>query len=286
MPSHTITSPPDRIHFVRDSASGVEAIRARFAGYAYDMHRHDDWLVGVTDHGVQDFYCRGTRQRSTQGRVILIEPEQMHDGQAGGPGGFAYTMLYLPPGWLRAGLADTRGGDPAFRTTLSDDALLGSAIRGASLALTRPAERLVRDAALDAVLRLLRPHLDRPERHTKATNDPVVARRARQLLHDEMSDDIGTDALARAAGAANRFQLARAFRAAYATSPHAYLVQIRLLRARAMLAGGATPADVAAACGFADQSHLGRWFRRGYGLTPAAYRACCTGIPDQTAGIC
>ncbi|MBN8904385.1 MAG: helix-turn-helix transcriptional regulator, partial [Rhodospirillales bacterium] len=87
---------------------------------------------------------------------------------------------------------------------------------------------------------------------------------------------------ARAAGAADRFQLARAFRAAYGSAPHAYLVQLRLVRARALLAGGEGPAAVAAACGFADQSHLGRWFRRAYGVTPGAYRACCTGVPDTT----
>src|ERR1700744_2625549 len=89
------SAPQDHIRLVRDNASGVEAIEARFAAHAYDLHCHDDWLVGVTDQGVQDFFCRGARRRSTPGRVILIEPEEAHDGQAGGPDGFAYSMLYL-----------------------------------------------------------------------------------------------------------------------------------------------------------------------------------------------
>jgi AraC-like DNA-binding protein len=280
-----MTTRPDRIRLVRDSVSGVEAIRARFAGHAYDLHRHEDWLVGVTDRGIQDFFCRGVRHCSTPGRVILIEPGEMHDGQAGCAGGFAYSMLYLPPAWLRGGLADAAGGDPGFRTTLCDDELLGGSVRAACDVLAHPAERLTRDAALDAVLRLLRAHLGRPERGTRARRDTPVARRARERLDDDMAEDIGADALARAAGAADRFHLARAFRAAYGTSPHAYLVQIRLLRARAMLAGGQRPAAVAAACGFADQSHLGRWFRRAYRLTPAAYRACCTGVLDHPVDI-
>jgi hypothetical protein len=54
-----MTPLPDRICLVHDPATGVEAIRARFAAHAYDLHRHDDWLVGVTDSGVQDFMCRG-----------------------------------------------------------------------------------------------------------------------------------------------------------------------------------------------------------------------------------
>ncbi|MFT8243039.1 AraC family ligand binding domain-containing protein [Roseomonas sp. BN140053] len=275
----------NRIRLVRDGASGVEAIRARFFGHAYDLHRHDEWLVGVTEQGVQEFLCRGARRRSLTGQVILIEPQEAHDGQAGAAEGFRYSMLYLPRPWLRAGLGDGGGGDPGFSASLVHDPVLGDSIRAAYAALAEAAPRLVSDAALDRVLLRLRPHLGRPARRGTAGRDDAVARRARDRLHDLILEDVGADALARAAGAVDRFHLARAFRASFATSPHAYLVQIRLLRARRLLAMGERPAAVAAACGFADQSHLGRWFRRAYGLTPAAYRACCTGVPDRAAAI-
>jgi AraC-like DNA-binding protein len=274
---------PDHMRLVRDRASGVEALDARFAGHAYDLHRHDDWLVGVTDHGVQDFFARGARHRSTPDRIILIEPEEAHDGEAGNADGFAYRMLYLPRRWLRSGLGADRDDNLGFRATLSDDGRLASAIRTACAALAEPTPQLTRDAALDAVLRLLRPHLGCAARDSTAGRDVVVARRAREHLHDASDEMIGADGLAREAGAANRFHLARAFRAANGSSPHAYLVQLRLLRARRLLAAGEAPVMVAAACGFADQSHLGRRFRRAYGLTPAAYRTCCTGVPDSTA---
>ncbi|MBL6455700.1 AraC family transcriptional regulator [Belnapia sp. T6] len=280
-----MTPAPDHIRLMHDGPSGVEAIEARFAAHAYDLHRHDDWLVGVTEQGVQDFHCRGAHRRSTPGRVILIEPGEAHDGQAGAAGGFAYRMLYLPQAWLRAALADAPGGDPGFAATLCDDPALGGAIRAACLALAQPEERLGRDLALDAVLGWLRPHLGRPSRGGAAGRNTRLARRARERLEDDPASDPGADGLARAAGAADRFQLARAFRAAYGTSPHAYLVQVRLLRARRLLAEGLRPALVAAECGFADQSHLGRRFRRAYGLTPAAYRALCTGVPDRGPGM-
>jgi AraC-like DNA-binding protein len=280
-----VTALSDRIRLVRDPASGVEAIRACFAGHAYDLHRHDDWLVGVTDHGIQDFLCRGARQRSTPGRIILMEPEEAHDGQAGSSAGFSYSMLYLPRRWLGEALADAPAGDPAFAACLTDDAALAGAIRIACAALAGPSARLQRDAALDSVVHGLRPHLGRRVRQPAAGRNARVARRALERLQDALADDIGADELAQAAGAADRFQLTRAFRAAYGTPPHAYLVQLRLLRARQLLGAGEAPAAVAAACGFADQSHLGRWFRRAYGVTPAAYRACCTNVPYRAARL-
>ena len=87
------------------------------------------------------------------------------------------------------------------------------------------------------------------------------------------------DDLAQATGV-DRFRLSRAFKAAFGLAPHAYLVQLRLARARQLLAAGQPPALVAMALGFADQSHLGRWFRRAYGMTPAHYRRRCSNLPD------
>ena len=108
---------------------------------------------------------------------------------------------------------------------------------------------------------------------------PLVAQKARDYLHAHFYQDIGLDELASACGT-DRFRLNRAFKAAYGLPPYAYLVQLRLAKARQMLAVGGQPADLASALGFADQSHLGRWFRRAYGMTPAAYRRQCTQLPD------
>src|SRR5689334_13902676 len=69
--AQAMSTSADFVRLVRDTVSGVEAIRAGFCAHAYDLHRHDDWLVGTTEHGVQEFFCRGKRHRSTPGRVIL-----------------------------------------------------------------------------------------------------------------------------------------------------------------------------------------------------------------------
>jgi AraC-like DNA-binding protein len=109
---------------------------------------------------------------------------------------------------------------------------------------------------------------------------PLVAHKAREYLHAHLQQDVGMDELALATGV-DRFRLTRAFKSAFGLPPHAYLVQLRLARARHLLARGAQPADVATDLGFADQSHLGRWFVRAYGLTPAAYRKRCSNLPDR-----
>ncbi|TRX72763.1 AraC family transcriptional regulator [Pseudomonas mangiferae] len=268
----------------QDAETGIETIRAHFEGHAYDPHWHDSYLVGFTEQGVQQFRCRHRLHQSTPGQVFLVEPGEIHDGDAPAPGGFTYSMLYLDPHWLERELRALFEQAPAtcqpgFATTLSRAPGLLPAVAGAFAVLQADELRIVRQTALDTLLAALTAHLQWRTRSEADPRLPQVALRARDYLHAHLDQDIGLDDLARLGGV-DRFRLSRAFKAAFGLAPHAYLIQLRLARARHLLARGEAPADVAMRLGFADQSHLGRWFRRAYGLTPGHYRRRCSNLPD------
>ncbi|EJI0256781.1 helix-turn-helix transcriptional regulator, partial [Listeria monocytogenes] len=165
-----------------------------------------------------------------------------------------------------------------FGHTLVDDRGLVDAIRNAFFAIHDNEGRLARDQTLDRLLIRLGSQLGGPLALEGGVVPPAIAR-VRDLLHAHMDGNLGLDELASVAGI-DRFRLTRMFQRAFGTSPHAYLVRLRLRAARKLLAAGRTPAQAAADVGFADQSHLGRWFRRAYRITPAAYRQLCTNVPD------
>ena len=79
-------------------SGGVELFRAWFAGKAYDTHRHDTYAVGLTDSGVQMFDYRGAGRASTAGQVVVLHPDEPHDGRAGTREGFGYRIVYVVPG--------------------------------------------------------------------------------------------------------------------------------------------------------------------------------------------
>lgn len=267
----------------RDAETGIEGLRAHFSGHAYDPHDHDDMLIGYTEQGVQRFQCHRSLHTSVPGRAILIEPGALHDGHAPDASGFTYAMLYLPQAWVeqaarRLNIAGLGGVEAAFGHTLVDDQRLVDTIRQAFLAIHGDEGRLARDQTLDRLLSQLGGQLRVTTLAGELAAPPAIAR-VRDLLHEQMDGNLGLDELAELAGI-DRFRLTRLFQRAFGTSPHAYLVRLRLRAARRLLAIGRTPAQVAAEVGFADQSHLGRWFRRAYRMTPAAYRRMCTNVPD------
>lgn len=273
------------IDLTRDADTGIETLRAHFEGHAYDPHWHDSYLVGVTEQGVQQFNCRKARHQSTPGKVFLLEPGDIHDGEAPTDDGFTYRMLYLDPQWLQRELSAVFDKAPdnsqlSFATTLATDTRLARATSLAFETLHQGELKIVRQTALDDLLERLTSHLRWRTRYGEDPRLPQVARKAREYLHANAQYDIGLDQLAAATGV-DRFRLTRAFKAAYGMAPHAYLVQLRLATARRLLAAGEQPAAVAMTLGFADQSHLGRWFVRAYGLTPALYRKRCSNLPDR-----
>nr|WP_314479810.1 AraC family transcriptional regulator [uncultured Pseudomonas sp.] len=272
------------IDLKQDADTGIESVRAHFVGHAYDPHWHDSFLVGITEQGVQQFNCRRVRHRSVPGQVFLLEPGDLHDGLAPTEDGFTYSTLYLEPAWLQQQLRvlfEQAPGDalPSFSDTLTQDLQLAQATAFAFTALHGQELLIVRQAATDALLACLTRHLHWRKRVNPDPRLPLIAQRARDYLHDNLERDIRLDELARVCGI-DRYRLSRAFKAAFGIAPHAYLIQLRLAKARRLLACGRTPAEVAVALGFADQSHLGRWFRRAYQLTPAHYRKRCSNLPD------
>jgi AraC family transcriptional regulator len=86
------------------------------------------------------------------------------------------------------------------------------------------------------------------------------------------SCDLSLQALANESGY-SRVHFVRMFRAATGYSPHNYLLNLRLERARELLKNPSRSLiDIALDCGFSSHSHLSRLFHKSVGVTPSDYR--------------
>lgn len=61
------------------------------------------------------------------------------------------------------------------------------------------------------------------------------------------------------------------FRATIGSSVHAYLTQVRLDAAAAMLSDGRSVTDVALSVGYGNLSHFSKVFREHHGVNPGSY---------------
>lgn len=92
------------------------------------------------------------------------------------------------------------------------------------------------------------------------------------FIEAEMEQNFDLTALATVLGR-DQFGFSRAFRAATGDSPHQYVIQRRLMRAKQLLADTTDAlADIAYSTGFASQSHMTATFSKHVGMPPGAYR--------------
>jgi AraC family transcriptional regulator len=101
---------------------------------------------------------------------------------------------------------------------------------------------------------------------------PHQERRAKELMAASLDEDISLLRLAAECGLSAR-HFARAFRQSTGLSPHRWLIQHRVERARGLLADRRLSlTEIALVCGFADQSHFTRTFTGIVGTSPGAWR--------------
>lgn len=248
---------------------GIERIEAWFQGNAFEPHRHDTYAIGVTLNGVQIFQYRGVARVSLPGQILVLHPDELHDGGAGTEDGLRYRMLYLEPSLLLRGLGEEAVALPFVHQPVFTD----PALREDLLALLGPLDQGLEDlAADDLVARVacgLARHAGQPVkrlgklawRQVDLVRDYLEANALQTVRSEELEGIAGLD----------RYTLYRHFRAAFATSPHRFLLMRRLSHARGMIADGEPLAEIAAATGFADQSHLTRHFKKAFGLTPGRW---------------
>jgi AraC-like DNA-binding protein len=100
---------------------------------------------------------------------------------------------------------------------------------------------------------------------------PAVAR-TREALHERFAEEVPLEELAELVGM-SKCHLVHLFHKEVGLPPHAYQIQLRVARARVLVAAGVPLAEVATMTGFADQSHLTRLFKRVVGVPPGQYAA-------------
>ena len=253
------------------SLSGVLFLEADFGDQRFERHYHDEFAIGVIDAGCQAFaYDRGRRLDMPQGSVALIAPGIVHTGWSGAERGWRYRMLYPSASMVSEAAAEIFGSrefGTMHRPVVSDSRL--HRLLGELHTLcgrTTAAPMAVEAIDLSIVRAMFERHAGQaPPPCTVADHAGTSAMKA--LLEERFAESLTLNELAAAAGT-SRFQALRRFKARFGLPPHTYLRQLRVTRARDLIQGGSTLADVAVAVGFADQPHMTRAFRSTVGYTP------------------
>lgn len=257
--------------FWRDPAlPWLEVRQAHASCAAYLPHTHPGFNLGLVDSGFSRFACAGQTQRIGPGSVVLIPPRVVHSCNPEDGDVWSYRMIHLPEDGLVQMLDDALPQLAKLPTLLSDaaDYALVSALADGLCSKHDPL--LKQDLLAQTLEELLRRHAQdwQAARPMPAT----WLARVQDFLAANFAETLNLDTVA-AETDISLYHLIRTFKAATGLTPHAWLLDFRINRARELLLQSALPlTDVALQCGFADQSHFSRCFKERTAVTPGKYR--------------
>ena len=274
-----------RSHVQATPWTGAYCARTESARH-FGRHSHAVFGVGLVEAGAQtSASARGT-VHAYAGDIITSNPGEVHDGKPLGSASRRWHMLYLEPELLQAHAADLappKGGQtpdlvltrPAFQ-----DLALAQTLQALLVWIARwnqqpgDVERLACEEALcRASAQLLQRHGTSAGNAQQTLGMHMDPHPAIAQIRDWLADaPLAPPSLADMAAFAglSRTQLLRRFSHAYGLPPHAWLLQQRAERARALISRGTGLAQAAHESGFADQSHMTRVFARHFGFAPGA----------------
>ncbi|HEX6340078.1 AraC family transcriptional regulator [Umezawaea sp.] len=261
-----MTAVDDVRYWRHPAVSGVHLLRAHYVNHGFGRHSHDTFVLGVATTGVEELWLGGQVHRVRPGGLVMINPGVVHTGRPADEGGWAYRVFY-PDVDVVAEVAGTP--NPWFTEQVVYDADAAAALVAAHRA-AESADPLAAGSLLGhALSTLLRAYGG--ERSPVPAGGGRDVEAAREILHERLAEPPSLAELAAEVGT-GQFALLRAFRARHGLPPHAYLNQLRVRRACALLDQGTPVARAAVEVGFTDQSHLARHFRRIVGVPPGHYR--------------
>lgn len=273
--------PDNQFQFAKSQhLTQVTALRAQIDDFSYGKHAHEEFSFGVTLAGRQDFFSSGAFHRSLPGNIIVFNPDEVHDGHSGVDDALRYRMVYIHPNQLEpmlttAGVKDSR--DFRIADTLIDDAQLRQHILNMALLVEDE-----RDNKLQQECELYQLAARVAQRYGQYSPDRMVRKvdrllhQARDYIHANLMREISLDQISEQANL-SKYHFLRMFRQQFGITPHQYILNCRINKAREALEAGQSLEDVVFSYGFSDLSHFNRRFKPIYGMTPRQYQQHFTG---------
>jgi AraC-like DNA-binding protein len=264
--------PPARVRFWRPAPGPIQEFSCAYLdGGCAALHVHEEWQFAVAVEPCSITLGAFRRYTAHANDVTVVGPYDVHTegGLFGGPRG--WLVLYVTPSAVHHALGDGSGLFPRFECPVVRDA---ASARSLATLLQRSLEGSVAASDFTAqagewLRQVVRNHTVATAGTSSSGGTRTPVERARAYLQAHPTEPLALSDLVDLAGV-TASHLVRSFSRTVGLPPKSYHLQVRLARARRLLAEGRPATWIAYECGFADQSHLSRRFKEFYGLTPGA----------------
>lgn len=244
-------------------SADILALSASMTDFTYKKHCHEEYAVGVTLRGIQQYTLDGSFQASHKNGVMLFNPEQIHDGSSYDRAGIDYVMLYLKPDLMAEILGKQ---ELRFTSPIVYDRELAHCICSLSQAVQNGTDESRSSELLLQLVQLL----SHTEVQTARRTNNAFVTKAKEMMYCSLDHVLKLDDLAREFNL-SKYQFIREFKTQAGTSPYQFFLNCKVEHAKQSIEKNKDIYSAVAEYGFTDLTHLNRHFKSVFGITAYEY---------------
>jgi AraC-like DNA-binding protein len=251
--------------FEYKNKSGITALKASINKFSYKKHAHEEYAIGVTLRGVQEYSLNGCSQSSYKNGIVLFNPEQIHDGKAGQyKEGLDYVMLYIKPELFLQGL-EKKEIVKFSNPVIYDEKIKHDILNLNSAILNEKDELLCSELYLNLI-----DNFSSKDFLQNYKKENEFIKKVKEMIYYELDDVLDLEQISKEFNI-SKFQFIRMFKSNTGITPYQYFLNTKLIHAKEYLDNTKDLYATIVEFGFSDLSHLNRHFKRVYGVTAFEY---------------
>ncbi|MFH0925759.1 MAG: AraC family transcriptional regulator [bacterium] len=266
---------PDKIRFFEfPDMNYVQVVWAKAITNDFPRHIHKTYCIGIIDEGAREIIIKNRSIIIPEKSLFILNPGVPHQCRSFESKLHSYRIICVTTRFMKDlvnQIAETDQPIPYFPDIIFSDERVLTLINKFLLFLKEKKPLMEREEVILALCsRLVLNYAEFPPSVPEINTRQEIIREICKYIEKNYPRDLSLSKIARKAGL-SPFHFQRLFLKEIGISPHDYLVQLRIKKARELLLNGLDIIGVALDTGFADQSHFTRCFKKIMGVTPGRF---------------
>ncbi|BBM63392.1 AraC family transcriptional regulator [Vibrio alfacsensis] len=260
----------EHIQYYATDHNNLRLIEAKYQTFAFQRHYHLDFHLGLITHGAQKFQYQGNNHQVGHGQIVIMPPDELHDGQSKLESGYEVNVFAIEP-HLLSDLADLKQSGQIIRFNeliISDPKIFLQLSNLHGLLRRENLSQLTKDCLPFEGFNQLFDRYGSLERQKVVPLGNQSLGTLKDYLMANLDQAVRLDSLSDLCQLSPT-QFQRHFKAQTGMTPYAWFARLRLEQGMKLLQAGQCGTHVAHQIGFYDQAHFSKAFKQTYGVSPS-----------------